>query len=30
LQQLAQSDNFKPNPTTEEKSFLSKIKDYFN
>ena len=30
LQQLAQSDNFKPNPTAEEKSFFSKIKDYFN
>ena len=30
LQQLAQSDNFKPNPTPEEKSFFSKIKDYFN
>ncbi len=30
LQQLAQSDNFKPNPTQEEKSFFSKIKDYFN
>jgi len=30
LQQLAQSDNFKPNPTSEEKSFFSKIKDYFN
>ena len=30
LQQLAQSDNFRPNPTPEEKSFFSKIKDYFN
>jgi len=30
LQQLAQSENFKPNPTAEEKSFFSKIKDYFN
>ena len=30
LQQLAQSDNFRPNPTAEEKSFFSKIKDYFN
>ena len=30
LEQLAQSDNFKPNPTPEEKSFFSKIKDYFN
>ena len=30
LQQLAQSDNFKPTPTPEEKSFFSKIKDYFN
>ncbi len=30
LQQLAQSDNFKPSPTPEEKSFFSKIKDYFN
>ena len=30
LQPLAQSDNFKPNPTPEEKSFFSKIKDYFN
>ena len=30
LQQLEQSDNFKPNPTAEEKSFFSKIKDYFN
>ena len=30
LQQLAQSENFKPNPTSEEKSFFSKIKDYFN
>ena len=30
LQQLAQSENFKPNPTPEEKSFFSKIKDYFN
>ena len=30
LEQLAQSDNFKPNPTAEEKSFFSKIKDYFN
>ncbi len=30
LQQLAQSPNFKPNPTPEEKSFFSKIKDYFN
>ena len=30
LQQLAQSDNFKPNPTAEEKSFFKKIKDYFN
>ena len=30
LQQLAQSDNFKPNPTPEEKSIFSKIKDYFN
>ncbi len=30
LQQLGQSQNFKPNPTPEEKSFFSKIKDYFN
>ena len=30
LQQLAQSNNFKPNPTAEEKSFFNKIKDYFN
>ena len=30
LQQLAQSENFKPNPTAEERSFFSKIKDYFN
>ena len=30
LQQLAQSENFKPNPSAEEKSFFSKIKDYFN
>ncbi len=30
LEQLAKSDNFKPNPTPEEKSFFSKIKDYFN
>ena len=30
LEQLAQSDNFKPKPTSEEKSFFSKIKDYFN
>ena len=30
LQQLAESENFKPNPTQEEKSFFSKIKDYFN
>ena len=30
LQQLAVSENFKPNPTKEEKSFFSKIKDYFN
>ena len=30
LQQLAQSDNFRPNPTAEEKSFFSKIKDYCN
>ena len=30
LEQLAQSDNFKPNPTPEEKSFFSRIKDYFN
>ena len=30
LQELAQSENFKPNPTAEEKSFFSKIKDYFN
>ena len=30
LQQLADSENFKPNPTAEEKSFFSKIKDYFN
>ena len=30
LQQLAQSENFKPSPTPEEKSFFSKIKDYFN
>ena len=30
LQQLAQSENIKPNPTPEEKSFFSKIKDYFN
>ncbi len=30
LQQLAQSENFKPTPTAEEKSFFSKIKDYFN
>lgn len=30
LQQLAKSENFKPNPTPEERSFFSKIKDYFN
>ena len=30
LQQLAESENFKPNPSAEEKSFFSKIKDYFN
>ena len=30
LQQLAQSENFKPKPTAEEKSFFSKIRDYFN
>jgi DnaJ-class molecular chaperone with C-terminal Zn finger domain len=30
LQDLAQSENFKPNPSEEEKSFFKKIKDYFN
>ena len=30
LQQLGQSQNFKPNPSPEEKSFFNKIKDYFN
>ena len=30
LEQLAKSDNFKPNPTDEEKSFFSRIRDYFS
>lgn len=30
LQQLADSENFKPNPTSEDKSFFSKIRDLFN
>jgi len=30
LNQLEQSENFKPNPTAEERSFFGKIKDYFN
>ena len=30
LEELAKSENFKPNPTDEEKSFFSRIRDYFN
>ena len=30
LEELAKSENFKPNPTDEEKSFFNKIRDYFN
>lgn len=30
LQQLSNSENFKPNPTDEEKSFFSRIRDMFN
>ncbi|MFW5687361.1 MAG: molecular chaperone DnaJ [Bacteroidota bacterium] len=29
LEQLAQSDNFKPNPQKNEKSFFERMKDYF-
>ena len=30
LEELAKSENFKPNPTDEEKSFFNRIRDYFN
>ena len=30
LQQLSNSENFKPNPTPEDKSFFNKIRDLFN
>lgn len=30
LEQLGNSENFKPNPTDEEKSFFNRIRDYFN
>ena len=30
LEELSKSENFKPNPTDEEKSFFNRIRDYFN
>ena len=30
IQQLAESDNFKPSPTAEDKSFFNRLREYFN